>query len=277
MKGKNPNKKRKNSFKIGHKSGMFGKKHTNETIIKMKLNHKGGIKKGDKLSLEHKTKISNSLKGRKAPWVRQRLLGLKGRKNFNYKHGKPKCMDCGKKLSTYNANRCKLCNIKYLSGKNHPMWNGGVSKRGYSFEFNKTLKEKILKRDNYQCQLCGFSNEKSKQIYKRILSVNHIDFNKQNNNESNLNSLCCFCNSSINTKRDFFSKYFKAKLENKEKEISKNIETVYSFKHYCYLNKNLRFWQALASWSGYNFIYGSNAPEHEITPTLEDTFYIEDK
>jgi hypothetical protein len=50
-----------------------------------------------------------------------------------------------------------------------------------------------------------------------------------------------------------------------------------SFINFYYFHPELRFWQALAGWSGYNFIYGSKAPEHEINPNLEDTFYKEDE
>ena len=54
-------------------------------------------------------------------------------------------------------------------------------------------------------------------------------------------------------------------------------KTLKSFVDYCEASPGLRFWQALAGWSGYNFIYGSKAPEHEINPNLEDTFYLEDE
>ena len=54
-------------------------------------------------------------------------------------------------------------------------------------------------------------------------------------------------------------------------------KTLKSFVDYCEKNKSLRFWQALANWSGYNFIYGSNEPEHEVNQNLEDTYYIEDE
>jgi hypothetical protein len=52
-------------------------------------------------------------------------------------------------------------------------------------------------------------------------------------------------------------------------------KTLKSFVDYCEKNKSLRFWQALASWSGYNFIYGSYAESRD--EALDDTFYIEDE
>jgi hypothetical protein len=54
-------------------------------------------------------------------------------------------------------------------------------------------------------------------------------------------------------------------------------KTLKSFVDYCEKNPELRFYQAITNWSGYNFIYGSMTPEHEITPTLEDLYYKEDE
>ena len=54
-------------------------------------------------------------------------------------------------------------------------------------------------------------------------------------------------------------------------------KTLQSFIKYSEAHPSERFWQALRNWSGYNFIYGSKAPEHEINPNLEDTFYKEDE
>lgn len=54
-------------------------------------------------------------------------------------------------------------------------------------------------------------------------------------------------------------------------------KTLKSFVNYCESHPSERFWQALASWSGYNFIYGSVTPEHEINENLVDTYYIKDE
>lgn len=49
------------------------------------------------------------------------------------------------------------------------------------------IRKKILGRDHYACQYCGFSAEKW-QI------VHHIDGNPNNNHESNLMVICQMCN-----------------------------------------------------------------------------------
>jgi hypothetical protein len=60
--------------------------------------------------------------------------------------------------------------------------------------------------------------------------------------------------------------------------MNKNAKLLKSFTTYCEFHSELRFWQALRNWSGYNFIYGSNDWKYSLDPThLEDTYYIEEK
>jgi len=55
-----------------------------------------------------------------------------------------------------------------------------------SLEWQK-LRKKILQRDEYTCQYCGFKSQKY-QI------VHHIDGNPQNNSDDNLVVICQMCN-----------------------------------------------------------------------------------
>lgn len=60
------------------------------------------------------------------------------------------------------------------------------------------MKEDVLKRDQYKCQICGMSNENHKKRYGNNISVDHIDGSgrdeeKMNNNISNLWTLCLSC------------------------------------------------------------------------------------
>jgi len=84
----------------------------------------------------------------------------------------------------------------------------GESREQYPSEFDKHLKEKIRKRDNYTCQLCGITEEESINKYKRKLSVHHIDFNKKNNKEENLISLCISCNIKVNSMKGECETFF---------------------------------------------------------------------
>ena len=51
---------------------------------------------------------------------------------------------------------------------------------------------------------------------------------------------------------------------------SKNKTQLNSFIEFCCRHPELRFWQALAAWSGYDYIYVSNTGKKD----LKDTFYL---
>lgn len=84
-------------------------------------------------------------------------------------------------------------------------WDGYVSFEPYGEEFNDSLREKIRKRDNYTCQECGKTQEK----LGRKLAVHHIDYDKTNNDEDNLISLCHSCHSKTNFNRDDWTIHYK--------------------------------------------------------------------
>ena len=163
----------------------------------------------------------------------------KGKLNPNYKHGgKTKCLDCEKTIN-YPYSRCKSCAAKNLwslkeykdsrtmKGINNPMFGkkhtkeskskmsikaGGSGIPGdygdYGFEFNEELKKQIRKRDNYTCQNCLITEEEHIMVFGRKLSIHHIDYDKQNNFENNLISLCCSCHSRTNHNRDYWRKRY---------------------------------------------------------------------
>jgi len=94
-------------------------------------------------------------------------------------------------------------------GEKNPAWKGGLAKLKYPRIFNKTLKLKIRTRDNFICILCGKTEEEELVEFGRVLCVNHIDFNKNNCDEQNLNTLCLSCNTKINSDREKWTLYFK--------------------------------------------------------------------
>jgi len=53
-------------------------------------------------------------------------------------------------------------------------------------EWLKEIRPRILKRDNYTCQYCGFKKEKGMQI-------NHIDGNPKDHRDENLEVICNLC------------------------------------------------------------------------------------
>jgi hypothetical protein len=97
---------------------------------------------------------------------------------------------------------------KTHSGENNPAWLGGISFNPYTSEFTRKLKLEIRTRDNFKCCLCGRTEREELEEFNRVLSVNHIDFNKHNCKKKNLNTLCLRCNVKINRERDYWTDFF---------------------------------------------------------------------
>ena len=147
------------------------------------------------------------------------MLKLIGKLNPNYKHGetlkKHYCKDCKTVEINYDTfangeGRCKHCARieQYKDPSNHPNWQEGISFEPYTREFNVSLKESIRKRDNYECKYCGKTEKQEIIETNKVLSVHHIDYDKQNCNDINLISLCISCNVKANKNRDFWFAYF---------------------------------------------------------------------
>ena len=112
------------------------------------------------------------------------------------------CVDCGKKNS-FKADRCLSCASKIrkyseltrkkisenTKGEKNRNWAGGKSFEVYTKLFNRQLKDRVRTRDNFKCQLCGTPELEC----KKRLSIHHINYNKQNNELTNLVSLCMKC------------------------------------------------------------------------------------
>jgi hypothetical protein len=111
------------------------------------------------------------------------------------------CIDCGYPIHRYST-RCIICCGKSHVGSNNPCWRGGHHKRSYPKEFNQKLKEWIKGRDDYACAICDATEN---------LSIHHIDYNKHNNNATNLITTCISCNSKLNSNRYMHSKMFPIK------------------------------------------------------------------
>lgn len=64
---------------------------------------------------------------------------------------------------------------------------------------NNGIREKILERDNYACQICGTTQEEHLDQYNHGLHMHHIDYNNNNNSENNLTMLCSVHHGDTNT------------------------------------------------------------------------------
>jgi len=87
----------------------------------------------------------------------------------------------------------------------NPNWRGGISKVPYPKEFNDKLRSLVKARDKFQCQVCGIHEDtlRESDALKRGLDIDHIDHDKNNNQESNLISLCRKCNGRKNGHKDW--------------------------------------------------------------------------
>ncbi len=110
----------------------------------------------------------------------------------------------------YCSRKCFKVDMK-LEG--NPNWKNGISFEPYNPNWTKELRLEIRKRDNFICKLCNLSEQESITKYGRVLSVHHIDYNKDNCTENNLITACVKCNSKVNKNRSYWTKYFKNILE----------------------------------------------------------------
>jgi len=172
-------------------------------------------------------------------------LNQSGEKHSQFKKGLPKCIDCDKQLFNYSAKRCHSCCQKGILhpdlrgdkngmfGKKHnektrikiSLANGGTgipyedSKYNKSL-FNDKLKEFIRKRDNYNCQNYDMTEEENIIVYGEILTVHHIDYNKQNCNEENLITVCHACNTRANVNRSYWQEFYTNKIRSRDNAFS---------------------------------------------------------
>ena len=160
-------------------------------------------KLGIKLSVESKKRISDSKKGKMLSEEHKQKIRMSMIGKNQYK-----------RTILMKKNR-SLAHIGKMMGKDNPSWKGGISFEPYTIEFNNKLKEKIRERDQYRCQQC-FRHQNElyfKNGHKYKLHIHHIDYNKKNNKENNLISLCSNCHKQTNFERDDWIKYFQKKGE----------------------------------------------------------------
>jgi len=170
----------------------FGEEKARE--IKQKQGKSGESNPSKRLEVREKirdAKLENN-------WMRGRTPEIKG-KTYEEYYGEEKAREIKQKLCGANL------------GENSPNWQGGVSNFPYAFEFNNEFKILIRERDNNICQLCG----KTKEEEGRNLAIHHINHDKMNNctNEFDFITLCCSCNSKVNTNKEYWTKFFQQKIE----------------------------------------------------------------
>jgi hypothetical protein len=144
-----------------------------------------------------------------------------GENNHNFKHGetlKKHYCKCDEEICYNNyidGNKmCKSCATKerFKDPKDNPFYVHGRGREPYSIEFTEQLKESIRKRDNYECQNCGMTEEEHLIVWGQVLHVHHIDYNKKNCEENNLITTCHQCNLRANSNRTYWQNYYNIKI-----------------------------------------------------------------
>lgn len=126
-------------------------------------------------------------------------------KTYEKMYGKKRAKQMKEEISSRGKGKRHSPKTEFGKLEKHPSWLGGISFEPYGIDFNKKLKRRIRERDDYLCQNCG----KKELSLKKVLSVHHIDYDKQNNCEYNLISLCPNCHTQTNNQREIWKKRFK--------------------------------------------------------------------
>ena len=176
----NKGKKMTQEYIEANRQGHLGKKLSEETKKNMSLAHMGNKSfTGKTFTSEHLANLSKAKKGKPFSEIHRSNLA-----------------------ATWQNPEVYTKRSVSHKGDRNPQWRDGLSFEPYAPEFNDKLKEQIRKRDNYTCQICRIPENGIK------LHPHHIDYNKKNNDPSNLISLCRSCHAKTNFNRNWWTKYF---------------------------------------------------------------------
>lgn len=195
----------------------LGLKYSEEMRLKM-----SEALRGRTFSEEYKQKISEIMleKWQDENFRQQNLESRpRGPNHPRWKGGPERfeCVGCGVKIS-YGSTYCKSC---AQTGERNGNWKGGDGFEPYPLEFNEALKRKIRERDDNTCQKCGRLQAEEKVEFGKALSVHHIDHNKKNIDPNKLITLCCRCNSEVNSDPEYWQPFFEQLMEEKLKKTTK--------------------------------------------------------
>ena len=160
---------------------------------------------------------SNIRRKHSKEWRKKQSNGLK-RKKKTKEHIR-KIVENRRRNGTYiNSEETKKKKSEARKGNKNPNWIDGRSYKPYTKEWTKKLRDEIVKRDGYICQLCNKTEDEQNKTdsLKRGLTVHHIDYDKRNCEKKNLITLCRRCNSIVNFKREDWMKFFQKKIQDND-------------------------------------------------------------
>jgi transposase-like protein len=108
-------------------------------------------------------------------------------------------------MSKYYLSHPELHEILSIkrSGCNNPNWRGGLSYEPYCPKWTPELRERIRAFFNYECIVCGKSQEEN----KRKLCCHHVEYNKNaccDGKPVHFAALCMVCHSKTNGNRKYW-------------------------------------------------------------------------
>jgi len=181
-----------------------------EEVEKERRRKIGLSSRGIKHSQEFKDKISKAIKNKYDTDQEFRELHNRAARDMGIKNKGHVAWSKGLTKETHPSIKSISLKLieRYKDVNNCPAWQGGKSYEPYSRDFNSRLKHRIKERDNYSCRECD------NKIKNQDLHVHHIDYDKMNNNENNLITLCNSCHAKTTKKnaRSFYKMYYKYKV-----------------------------------------------------------------
>lgn len=156
--------------------------------------------------------------------VKCRDITNRGESHSKYNKTEVACSECSKPhlrnpSITHATNFCsKNCQNSYhsrrISGEDNPRFKDGIWKGVkqvkliYGNGFTLKLRKKIRLRDNNTCQVCFMDGRE----HKMNMHVHHADYNKTNNEESNLICVCRYCHGKIHGNEELWLEIIYQKL-----------------------------------------------------------------
>lgn len=140
----------------GSNNPFYNKKHSKDSIEKMRKNHKGML--GKKHAKETKIKISKSHKGKKKLWAgkyKHNKLSEQHKKNISKGlNGRVVSKETKEKISK------SLMGHPGIKGEKNIKWKGGITPEITKIRTSKEYvlwRKSVFERDNYTCVWCGDS------------------------------------------------------------------------------------------------------------------------
>ena len=210
---------------------LAGSKHSPKTLTKMSISHqnisdntrfllskaKKG-KPGHSVSNETREKLRRILTGRKMSQeaianMKRGIANSEKAKNKDYSFRRTDEWRArqskklkGKKFT--DAHRAALAEAQ----QRRRVTEGCVERvTEYTTDWDE-IRFNVYKRDNWICQECGIKTTNARPFSKTTICCHHIDYKKENNEESNLITLCSSCHSKTNFSREDWTKYFSEKV-----------------------------------------------------------------